>query len=440
MDISNYWIINDKVYNLEPFLQKHPGGSYILELNRGRDCTELFYSYHIMSSKNVVKMLKKYYVGDLNDIDKLNDESNYLSNPHGHNDHNGFEWTNPIIFNDFKSRLHKHFKNKSHKATLAAKIKYFILFIFSILTYYGWFSGYWISLPFVALVGWYFSGDILHSSTHYSISSSRVINELLSYFGIYHCLPLLWYHQHVIGHHAHTNIQDKDPDLDHFKGTQYTSVGWRTHIGQKYEIYYQYWRRFTALTMALTSYDPIFFKAYNVIKSGTYMDIVPFKFISDLAFFSFIFQLGLLLSIPISLVIKFGLIKGLLFFIIPRVLHGTIYYIFSQISHISGEAFNSNKYNDEWIVHQIQSTIDYSTDSYLWNHLSGGLNNQAVHHICPTVHPCHYPEVNKILVQLCKDHNIKYVRYDTFYEALMKHFEYLGEINDNSDNNDKENE
>ena len=67
--ISNesHWIINGKVYDLTKFLDYHPGGKHILSMNRGRDCTELFFMYHMASPKNInsiLSMLDKYYVCD----------------------------------------------------------------------------------------------------------------------------------------------------------------------------------------------------------------------------------------------------------------------------------------------------------------------------------------------------------------------------------------
>ena len=50
---ENHWIINGKVYDFSSFLDFHPGGRHILLMNRGRDCTELFFMYHLASPKNI---------------------------------------------------------------------------------------------------------------------------------------------------------------------------------------------------------------------------------------------------------------------------------------------------------------------------------------------------------------------------------------------------
>ena len=40
-------VYRDVAYDLEPFLQKHPGGNWLLNLAIGRDCTALIESYHL---------------------------------------------------------------------------------------------------------------------------------------------------------------------------------------------------------------------------------------------------------------------------------------------------------------------------------------------------------------------------------------------------------
>ena len=41
-------------------------------------------------------------------------------------------------------------------------------------------------------------------------------HKSIQYIGNFHCQYYIWTILHVIGHHQHTNIPDKDPDLHHF--------------------------------------------------------------------------------------------------------------------------------------------------------------------------------------------------------------------------------
>lgn len=419
---NKLWIINKKCYNLDPFLEKHPGGKKMLLLNKGRDCTELFYTYHALSKKKIGDMMEKYYIRDAKPYE--------IETP--------FNWDNQDVYSELKQLVIKYFDNNgiTSKATSMVWIIYAVWTLITLITYYYWFRGYWITLPIVSLIGMYYSGEILHDATHYSIHKSAYINELLSYVGIYHCLPTTWYHQHVILHHSYTNINNKDPDLNHFKNLYGKSgYGWRTNEFQTYIKQYGLWRRFLLLVMIMASYGSNIIRSLHILRSGWYMKIIKVRFINLRGYISFVSQLLLLLSLPFIMIYNFGIIKGLALTFLPRFLHGIMFYLISQVSHISPEALDKNKLTKhnpkkEWAVHQILSTIDYSVESYFWNYFTQGLNNQAAHHLFPSIHPIHYPEINKIIKSVTEKYNIPYIYYNNYFGALYHHLRHLSVMND----------
>ena len=58
------WKIHGKVYDLENFLEFHPGGKAILEQAKGdKDLTAAFESYHALCDMDKIKrMMKKYEI------------------------------------------------------------------------------------------------------------------------------------------------------------------------------------------------------------------------------------------------------------------------------------------------------------------------------------------------------------------------------------------
>jgi hypothetical protein len=61
---DNLWLINEKLYDLNNWIDKHPGGNQWLEFTRGQDCTAAFEVHHL----NMVKVqttLKQFYVRDV---------------------------------------------------------------------------------------------------------------------------------------------------------------------------------------------------------------------------------------------------------------------------------------------------------------------------------------------------------------------------------------
>jgi cytochrome b involved in lipid metabolism len=57
----NEWMVHGKKFNLTKFVDNHPGGTRTINMGRGRDCTELFESYHPHGDKQWAT-LKKYEV------------------------------------------------------------------------------------------------------------------------------------------------------------------------------------------------------------------------------------------------------------------------------------------------------------------------------------------------------------------------------------------
>ncbi|KAF5395433.1 Cytochrome b5 Heme/Steroid binding domain protein [Paragonimus heterotremus] len=75
--VTDRWIvIENKVYDITKFQNRHPGGRKILGHFAGQDATEAFLAFHKKSSE-VRRYLKPLYVGDLdpevNDPEKTNE-------------------------------------------------------------------------------------------------------------------------------------------------------------------------------------------------------------------------------------------------------------------------------------------------------------------------------------------------------------------------------
>ena len=63
-NIGNLWRVHDKLYDLEGFIEKHPGGKTWIEVTRGTDITEAFEASHLNPSINSI--LDKYYIKQAN--------------------------------------------------------------------------------------------------------------------------------------------------------------------------------------------------------------------------------------------------------------------------------------------------------------------------------------------------------------------------------------
>jgi linoleoyl-CoA desaturase len=102
-----------------------------------------------------------------------------------------------------------------------------------------------------------------------------------------------------------------------------------------------------------------------------------------------------------------------------------------QLAHtVEGPAFPlpampGNMLPDEFALHQIATTANFATENRLVTWLVGGLNFQIEHHLFPRVAHVHYPQISRVVRQVCAERNIAYVEHTTFRKAVAAHARHL---------------
>src|SRR5690606_14511849 len=121
-----------------------------------------------------------------------------------------------------------------------------------------------------------------------------------------------------------------------------------------------------------------------------------------------VLHLGLFVVIP---VISVGWLATLIGLLIAGAICGMCLATVFQLAHVvDGTEFKTvdeSRVEEEWMVHQIQSTANFATRSKVLTWLLGGLNFQVEHHLFPKVCHVHYPALNRIVQQTCQEYNIK---------------------------------
>src|SRR5690606_19366014 len=97
-----------------------------------------------------------------------------------------------------------------------------------------------------------------------------------------------------------------------------------------------------------------------------------------------------------------------------------------QLAHVvHGTEFKNdsdNKIDEEWMVHQLQSTSNFATKSRILTWLLGGLNFQVEHHLFLKISHIHYPRLNRIIRETCTDYGVSYHEHRTFFWAFRSHY------------------
>lgn len=83
---------------------------------------------------------------------------------------------------------------------------------------------------------------------------------------------------------------------------------------------------------------------------------------------------------------------------------------------------------NEWAIHQVQTTANYAPNSRLVTTYVGGTNYQIEHHLFP--HVCHvqYPRLSPIVRKTCEEFGITYSVYSTMRSAWLGHARALREF------------
>ncbi len=342
-----------------------------------------------------------------------------------------FNNINTLFSKSLKQKINDYFNNTIQKKTgnrrlyLKATILLcsFIL-LYSILVFV---QPHWaISILLCMLFGVNLAAigfNIMHDAGHNSFSENKYVNSVLSY-----SLNLLggniyfWKLKHNIAHHTFTNIDGEDPDIE--------VKFMRIHHDQQLKKHHRYQHIYFIFLYGISYLAWIFYQDYEKYFRQR-MNVTAKRFDFPLRekvifWISKIFHATLFVVLPIIIV---GWLKTLLGLLIAGAICGICLAVVFQLAHVVDQtefkSINESKVEEEWMIHQIQSTANFSTKSSILTWLLGGLNFQVEHHLFPKISHVHYPALNKIVQQTCDEYNIKYNEYSSFWGAFQSHVQVI---------------
>jgi len=121
-------------------------------------------------------------------------------------------------------------------------------------------------------------------------------------------------------------------------------------------------------------------------------------------------------------------------FTIAMLVCGLTISIVFQLAHVVPTASfplpeeESNKIQQNWMIHQLATTVNFATRSRIVSWFAGGLNFQVEHHLFPKISHVHYPQLRLIVKEFCEQRKIPYLENETFFGAIREHVLYLRDI------------
>ena len=85
----------------------------------------------------------------------------------------------------------------------------------------------------------------------------------------------------------------------------------------------------------------------------------------------------------------------------------------------------SGRLNQQWAVHQIETTANFARGNKLLTWYLGGLNYQVEHHLFPKICHLHYPALSSIVENNCAQFGIRYLSHATVRDAIGSHYRFL---------------
>ncbi|CAM9299214.1 unnamed protein product [Heterosigma akashiwo] len=241
------------------------------------------------------------------------------------------------------------------------------------------------------------------------------------------------YAQHVMAHHTGTNEPDLDVDLHHMAPIAY-HPSMKAYEKLNYGVLFL--RNWVLACLALTVTYPFqlglghwFAKVDKVrVRWPVFFDTQKRYWVVNFA------AVVASLSVYVIPFFRMGGAKAAAFAAFPTFVASSLFMLFTQVSHIHPETQSEQTMGEEdWFKRQATTSMDYSTGSHLWSVLSGGLNNQALHHCLPSVSCCHYVDLYPKFQAVCEKHNVPLYRKPSIWHALKAFLGYINLMNERKD-------
>ncbi|MBS1743623.1 MAG: acyl-CoA desaturase [Bacteroidetes bacterium] len=266
--------------------------------------------------------------------------------------------------------------------------------------------------------------NVMHDGGHGSFSPSKFWNKIASFSAnALGASAIMWNNKHNIIHHTYTNIDGIDDDIE-IKPLLRMCTTQKKYAIHRYQHYYV-WFLYTLLLIVW-----LFVSDYTKYFKQKVGDVALKKMSAYDHFAFWAAKLGyafMMIVLPIYLL---GFVPWLIGFMVMVLFAGFILSVVFQLAHTVEEtAFpvpaDTNKIENEWAIHQLNTTANFATRNKVISWFVGGLNFQIEHHLFPKISHVHYPAISKIIKKTCEEFNIKYIEYRRMRHAIVSHTLHL---------------
>lgn len=337
------------------------------------------------------------------------------------------------FFKDINSRVEQYFKTHKLKKTGNRKLylKSGILIAAGITTYVILITVHMnpiLAIFLCALFGFVqatIGFNVMHDANHGSFSNKKWVNTA---FGLTANMmgvnAWMWKQKHNVIHHTYTNINGMDDDIGKMPLL-------RMSPSQKHLSFHRYQHIYCLPLYGITSFAWTFVTDFTKY-FGQKIQFIKFRGMDMrehvIFWISKILYCFFYIVLPILLV---GFVPFLIGFVMMHLTLGLTLALVFQLAHVVEATHfvdtpkQDLQIEDEWAVHQVQTTADFATNNKVISWLTGGLNFQVEHHLFPKISHVHYPAIHKLVKESCVEFSVRHNDYPSMSAALRSHFRFM---------------
>ena len=235
-----------------------------------------------------------------------------------------------------------------------------------------------------------------------------------------------WKTKHNIVHHTYTNIPGADEDIE-------AGIFLYLNPSQKHHWVHRFQHIYFLFVYALLYLYWVFYADYKKYFSEkvALTPIANFNKREKIIFWiSKVFHLTIFVVLPVFLL---GFQEWLILFLIYAFTTGILLSMVFQLAHIVEETDfplpnADNEIEDAWMIHQLNTTANFAMNCKLLSFILGGLNYQIEHHLFPTISHIHYPQISKIVQEVCDQFHVPYYAHSTLWLVIRSHYKCLKQL------------
>lgn len=290
----------------------------------------------------------------------------------------------------------------------------------------------WVLFSLYILSGLGMAGigmGVMHDAIHGSYSKNRTVNKYMGYtLNLIGANATTWKIQHNVLHHTYTNIDESDDDISapfFLRFSPHAKKYWL----HKFQFLYIWFFYGLSTISWVTSKDFIKIRQYKkmgFIKQEEFKKEMLQVICWKLVYYSYTLILPIImLSMAPWLVI--------LAFVMMHFVTGIAISLVFQTAHVvPSSEFPVPDENgliaNDWAIHQLATTSNFSPRSRVFSWFIGGLNYQVEHHLLPNICHVHYRKLSRIVAETAREYGIPYHTKKTFVAAIWDHIKMLYQL------------